>query len=393
MQSLKNYRMGILQFELTNEQRKYLGLAPVEQHWELVFMNNMYLYFDGDIIRKQIAVEDSSYLEQELNEKTAENRSILLPKTAKGKPKKLNATATRSFDPFGIYFRFTRDGNISISNYTTQTTWYSEKIGKGKKMEDLKLWLNDWMAESTQSDLDEIDAFRTAERKHCKYREGDFFAFKTGRRKWGFGRILIDVTRLKKSEAYKLRKNYGLEHFMGKALIVKVYHTISDTIMVDLGELSNTAALPSQAIMDNHFYYGEKIIIGHQSLSPPEFDMLISYGRSISANDKDTVYLQYGLIYKETDISGFNKYLVEKREGALAIVNPYRNESIGYELNIENLEKCIAERSNRAYWDGAHYALKYDLRNPFNIEIKREIFGYFGLDADKDYIQNLTLAE
>lgn len=64
--------MGILQFELTNVQRKYLGLAPVEQHWELVYMNNMYLYFDGDIIRKRIAVEDSSYLEQELNEKTAQ---------------------------------------------------------------------------------------------------------------------------------------------------------------------------------------------------------------------------------------------------------------------------------------------------------------------------------
>lgn len=45
-----------LKFELTNEQRKYLGLIPVEEDWELVKLNykyeNIYFYFDGDIIRK-----------------------------------------------------------------------------------------------------------------------------------------------------------------------------------------------------------------------------------------------------------------------------------------------------------------------------------------------------
>ena len=46
-----------LKFELTNEQRKYLGLIPVEEDWELVKLNykyeNIYFYFDGDIIRKK----------------------------------------------------------------------------------------------------------------------------------------------------------------------------------------------------------------------------------------------------------------------------------------------------------------------------------------------------
>jgi hypothetical protein len=381
------------QFELTNEQRQYVGLIPVEENWELVKMNNMYLYFDGDIIRKKITAEESSYLEQELNEKTAENRTILLPKTAKGKPKKLNFTATQSFSPIGIYFSFTQRGYISIANYTTQTTYFSEKIGDGKKIEDLKLWLNDWIAESTKDDLKEIEAFRTAERKHFKFREGDFFAFKTGRRKWGFGRILLDVTRLRKTEEYKQTKNYGLENLMGKPLIVKVYHKISDSLHVDLDELANTLALPSQAIMDNHFYYGEKPIIGHSALVPNDLDMLISFGRSISGNDKDTVYLQYGLIYKECGISDFNKYLIEKREGENNIINPYRREQIGYELDLENLEQCIAEGSNHPYWNGSYYTLKYDLRNPANIEIKREVFSHFGLNADKDYTCNLTMAK
>jgi hypothetical protein len=96
-------------FELTNEQRKYLGLIPIESNWEVVKLNDMYLYFDGDIIRKKITVSEESYFEQELEEKTAENRTILLPKTSKGKPKKLNFTATQSFRPFGVYLSFSND--------------------------------------------------------------------------------------------------------------------------------------------------------------------------------------------------------------------------------------------------------------------------------------------
>ena len=40
-------------FELTNEQRKYLGLSPVNDTWELVYFAGQYLYYDGNIIRKK----------------------------------------------------------------------------------------------------------------------------------------------------------------------------------------------------------------------------------------------------------------------------------------------------------------------------------------------------
>ena len=40
---------------------------------------------------------------------------------------------------------------------------------------------------------------------------------------------------------------------MGKPLIIKVYHKISDNKNVDLKELAECLALPSQPIMDNIF--------------------------------------------------------------------------------------------------------------------------------------------
>ena len=126
-------------FELTNEQRKYLGLIPVEEHWELVkFDNGIYYYFEDDIIKKEITVSKNYYHEAELNEKTAENRTMILPKTVRGKIKKFNYTATQSFSPFGNYFTFSTDGVI-IANYTTQRTYYSESFNeKNISLDNLK---------------------------------------------------------------------------------------------------------------------------------------------------------------------------------------------------------------------------------------------------------------
>ena len=151
-----------LKFELTNEQRKYLGLISVEEDWELVKLDykyeDIYFYFDEDIIRKKISLSENSYYETELNEKTTENRTVILPKTARGKIKKFNFTATQSFSPFGTYFSFSKD-SVLIANYITQRTYYSESFMKNKNItiDDLKKWLDKWVKESTREDLKEIE--------------------------------------------------------------------------------------------------------------------------------------------------------------------------------------------------------------------------------------------
>lgn len=373
-------------FELTNEQRKYLGLTLVEKKWELVKLFGNYIYFDGDIIRKEITVKDNTYYERDLNEKTTENRTILLPKTSKGKPKKLNFTGTQSFSPFGVYFKFSSD-YVIIASFTTQTTYHREDLPENSNLENLKRWLEKWISETTETDLKEIEDFKLAKRKNHKFKEGDFFAFKIDRKNWGFGRILIDVAKRKKTDKLKEQKNYGLTNIPTKPLIVKVYHKISSSINVSLDELAKTLALPSQAIMDNNFFYGEYKIIGSKDLTLADFDdAMISYGRSINGQDRDTVYLQYGLIFKETTISEYSKYLKETN----GLINPYRNEGIGFGLYTEQLEDCIKDKSNKPFWKSAS---ELDLRNPKSINTKKEIFQVFGLNADKNYEQNLMMIE
>ena len=378
-------------FELTNEQRKYLGLIPVEEHWELVkFDNGIYYYFEDDTIKKEIKVSKNYYHEAELNEKTAENRTMILPKTKRGKIKKFNYTATQSFSPFGTYFTFSTDGVI-IANYTSQRTYYSEIFSEKEKIsiDDLKKWLDKWMKETTEEDLKEIEEFKNAKRKHCKFNEGDFFAFKISRREWCFGRILMDVSKLRKDENFEKNKNYGLAHLMGKPLIIKVYHKISDNKNIDLKELSKYSALPSQAIMDNIFYYGEAIILGNLPLKPEENDMFISVSESISGIDKNIAYLQYGLIYREIPLSDYEKLIKELKIGAQTL----RREGIGFVIDTYKLKECIEAKSNSLFWEKYKKRNVPDLKNPDYIELKRKIFKAFGLDADKTYEENLKMLE
>ena len=380
-----------LTFELTNEERKYLGLIPVEEHWELVkFDNGIYYYFEDDIIRKEIKVSKNYYHEAELNVKTAENRTMILPKTKRGKIKKFNYTATQSFSPFGTYFTFSADGVI-IANYTTQRTYYSEAFVKKENisLDALKKWLDKWIEESTEEDLKEIEEFKNAKRKHCKFNEGDFFAFKLSRREWGFGRILLDVAKLRKDENFEKNKNYGLAHLMGKPLIIKVYHKISDNKNIDLKELSECLALPSQPIMDNIFYYGEAVILGNLPLKPEENDMFISVSESISGIDKNIAYLQYGLIYREIPLSDYEKLIKELKIGAQTL----RREGIGFVIDTYKLKECIEAKSNFPFWEKYKKRNVPDLKNPAYIEMKRKVFKAFGLDADKTYEENLKMVE
>lgn len=364
-------------FELTNEQRKYLGLSPIGDTWELVYFEKQYLYYDGNIIRKKITVDDDgSYYEAELYEVTEENCTILLPKTKRGKPKKMNNTATLSFSPFGVYFMFSSK-EIIIANYTTQTTFYHENPQSNISLDE---WLKQWISETTEEDLKEIELYKNTKRKHVKYKEGDFFTFKIGRRKWGFGRIVLNIAQLRKSAAFISHKNYGLTQLMGQALYIMVYQKIADTTEIDINELKQCKTFPVQAIMDNCIYYGEYKIIGNLPVTADEWEPIISYGRSINGQDKDTVYLQYGMIFKETTIDKFDKYLRSNN-----IINPYRKEEIGFSISyydiLANGKKSVVSVHSKST----------DLRDPENIEIKREIFSFFGLDADKSYAENLKL--
>lgn len=390
-------------FELTNLQRRYLGLGEVLPHWEKVPVNKscIILYFDGDIIRKMVTSSEDSYYESDLLEHTAENRTILLPKTKRGKPRKLNFTATQYFSAKGVYFSFS-EKHITIANYTTQTTFYEE--GNSEKLTILE-WLDRWVADTSEEEYKEIQEFKTAKRKHQKYAEGDFFTFRISHRKWGFGRIVLDVAKRRKTDGFK-EANPGLAYLVGKPLFIMVYRYISDSPHTDIDKLHKYGTLPVQQIMDNRIYYGEYRIIGNHPVEPEEWEPVISFNHTLSFPEETyecniacfqrrqkphlTPYLQYGLICIKTDNVNLEKFLEHGKFSGTPI---YRNEAIGFNMNhYDRIETIIKEGIDSDSLLRSNENLK-DLRKKENYEVKAEIFKTLGLDPDKSYAENLRIFE
>src|SRR5690606_14999575 len=145
--------------------------------------------------------------------------------------------------------------------------------------------------------------------------------------------------------------------------------------------------LPSDYIMDNLIFYGEYEIIGHRKILNEELDFPISYGKRINFGSKE-VFLQWGFIHIEKPIDYFSKYL--SLEGEAFSINPYGYYSIGFDSAYGNSEiaNCLQNNGKINFSNVKHFKAKYDLRNPENNKIKAEIFQKFGLDPDKNYIEN-----
>ena len=391
-------------FELTNEQRKYLGLELVKTTWDKVTLKgdayrpDSILYYDKNTIKKQVISTNSKYLELRYNEDT-DDRKFLLPKTQKGKPKKLTSATLDSKTAIGTYFDFRVNG-ITIGNHTTQNEYYSTYFEdvKFKDIWDLKEWLGHFIENSNSEDLELINEFSEKKRRRVKLKEGDFFTFKVDRRNYGFGRLICDLRPLRKDAEFIANKNYGIMNLMTQPLVIKIYHYISPTSEIDLDILRVKKSIPAQYIMDNSLFYGNYAIIGNKNLEGWELDFPISYARSIRPEDNfQTVYLQYGHIFKETTRKKYYEYIEKPNPDSkndwdkILTINPFRVESIGSGLNFhkKTLVNCIKKNSNQPYWDSGFYGLEVDLRNPKNKTAKEDIFNHFKLDPNASYYDNL----
>ncbi len=375
-------------YELTNKQREYFGLDPIESHWDrIVFGGDKYrsdsiLYFDKDTIKRHIISTDKEYFEKQYDEQT-QDRKILLPKTGKGKEKKLSASVLEQRQPRGVYLSVS-SGHLKIGNYNSQTTFYSSRWDQELPSEkEIHKIIDDFISSSPENHTTEIENYKRLKRRHIKFKSGDYFCFKIDRMNYGFGRILLDVNKIRKEKL--IDDSHGLDLLMGPALIVELFIFKSNTKNIPIDTLDKQPKLPSDVMMDNLLLYGEYEVIGNREIKDEEYDFPISYGRSI--DQRRIVFLQWGLIHKELTQDKFNKYVTGEKEYDQ---NPYGYYSIGFRPHYDSIEvlKNIDNQGAFNFDNAKFYKAKWDLRNPKNKEIKDELFKVFGLDPSKNYYTN-----
>ncbi len=380
-------------YELTNEQRKYFGLEPIESHWDkVIFKGDTYrpesiLYFEKDTIKRHIVSTENEYSEKHYDEIT-KDRNVLLPKTDKGKEKKLSASVLEQRLPKGVYLSI-NCGHLTIGNYNSQTTFYSTRWDNEQHSEKkIFEFINDFIANSPDNHFAEIERYKNLKRQNIKFKSGDYFCFKLDRTNFGFGRLLLDVNKIRKKKL--INDFHGLGLLMGPPLIIELFAFSSTIKKVSIEELDKQLKLPSDVMMDNLLLYGEFEIIGHREIKDDEFDFPISYGRSIDL--RRIVFLQWGLIHKELSQEKFYKFVTGEKEYDQ---NPYGYYSIGFSPHYDRIEviKAIKNKGVYNFEDARHYKAKWDLRNPKNMDIKEELFKVFGLDNTKNYYENSKLTK
>lgn len=352
-------------FLLTNAQRACMGLTPVAPSWEWVRLKSVckdpdfenWACFDGDTIRKYVCYSPSHYEECTYEEQTAENRTLLLPRTARGKPKKLTNITLSNRKSLGMRLRWSqRIAAVELRCEDTDRTYYSSGLEDYaiRTLDNLADWLDRWVAETTPEDLTALDRFLAAKRRRVQVREGDFFRFSIGRRAYGYGRVLLDYYRMKKEG----RPCWDI--LMCRPLVVKTYRFITDDPAVPAEVLRGLPALPSYYMSDDGIFLGEYPVVGNLPLEAGELDFPIMYGGSISGLDRgrDRTLLQCGTLYR----------VLEDTPPLPGWVSCFRNNGVTLApicINRPTLEACIAAGSSGPYWERTKgWALK-DLRSPY----------------------------
>ena len=123
-----------------NYYRKYFGLKILDSSCICKEYTNglekCYVFFNKNRIVKIIYVLfNDTYMdfwERDVNYETTKENTVILPKTLKGKPKKITFSVLYNLDGEGTYFAIWqskgKDGYFIIGNYTTQKSFYEDKV-------------------------------------------------------------------------------------------------------------------------------------------------------------------------------------------------------------------------------------------------------------------------
>lgn len=253
-------------YELTNEQRTYLGLIPVADSWDRHSLSDtVTVYFDENKLAKVLNYS-WGYLEYDTDIYTR-NREILLPKTAKGKEQRLTVPRILKIKGCGVQFSGSFQGG-GIHVYDNRRNLFFIKSfseeGEIKTYDDIDNWITNYISKLSPDYFDWLDKQLLQKRLKIKVKEGDIIAFRIAHGEYGFARILLDVFSEKKKGDI-IRPEFYWVH--PRSLIVAPYAFYADTLQINIDNLLKKKTLPTLCIFDLDVYRGEMPIVGHRPLS------------------------------------------------------------------------------------------------------------------------------
>lgn len=244
-------------FRLTDEQRPYFGLDVIDKQWqEVEIKERTTVFYDGNIIKKIITWEtfrQYEYAEFD-TELITQDRQFVLPKTAKGKEKKITPTSLLSFTPTGcrVYI------SLQVPYFKSQVlAWCPRNSIKLpitgseglKTISDLKEWLETYINTRPRDYFDKVQKMRTMAHRTVKYSIGDIFRFEIDREHYGFGIIIGKLRDLLMQGVFP--QGHPMHSAMTVPLLIRLYTIKAKDKDLSVDEITKHRLLPADLMCDN----------------------------------------------------------------------------------------------------------------------------------------------
>ena len=398
--------------EITNEERRYLGLDPVMEEWDTtqfysktnLWHKRTTVFWEENVIKKVIVEQKKvvspnnriiyhSIQEDDTNLST-ENREWLLPLTNRGKKKKITATNVLAITPFGCTFHFHLDmhsgasTSMSICNARNDqriATGEQEKINKIRNDADFHQFMKYYIETCPQDYFERIERLKYSKHKTVKYETGDIFRVEADRFHYCYGLITGQILRIQKWK--ELPQRHSLQSLMMVPLMIRYYDVETTNPDLSAEELEQYPLGRVTICGDNDIIWGTHTIVGHKELNEDDIefnlvccriknpdrdipvhthDMLVSDGMT-EYPESFYLYVEWGTAVTMLPFERISKKLQE-------YLRDYRSPHGGVSIGI--YPEHIQENS---------FEYKGNLLNDINKEMRMELFSCLGLKQNATF--------
>ncbi len=398
---------------LTDEERKYLSLAPISPTWTIseyrsktnFWHTRTAVFFEGDTIVKVISenkriLEDGTanyetYTEYDTALLT-DSRTALLPLTSRGKPKRLSASNILAVSPFGCSFCLKyetgTDTQIRLTNPRANKTfplgeW--DTVSAIRSESDFHAFMNGYISSCREDYFEKLQSFRTAKKVTVKYRIGDIFRMELDRTRYCYGIITGEVRQFRAMS--ELPEKHSMRHLMMVPIMVRLYRLVTDDANLNADGLKDIPLGRTEIVADNDIIWGTHSIIAHKQLTPDDLEFPFVCTKVIAPSPHTTPFTLDMLMHDG---------LIPQREYTLYIEWGFAQTSLPYHRLSDRLKKFLRNYSSPhggvcTGIDARHavpdqklrqsFSYRSNLLNSENQDILNEIFACLNLPEDTDF--------
>ncbi|MBQ4792861.1 immunity 26/phosphotriesterase HocA family protein [Pectobacterium versatile] len=269
--------------------RPYFGLEPLSSEWDIITVRDGYfICFDGDTVRKRITATELNYQEEDVIIHTRE-RDVILPRTARGKEKKLTYTSVSSVMADGIVFsagvRTLNSGSygyINASNYRNSIGLPLPECRHLTTKEEIVDWLRSYRERLPADYAHKLERLMSSKNQQHKTVPGDIFRVEIDLHTDGYVLVIGNLRQMQKDELFAEHSIWN--DVMTMPLFVRPYLLCTTERNLPLSEIvASPLSEKCSIVMDNSFLRGNYEYVGSKTLSEDDILFPVGYGPSISA--------------------------------------------------------------------------------------------------------------